>query len=233
MRDKLKKFADLLTFANVYENPDSSKPQLLGLNGEPVEMKGQWNSHHFKNNNPITLELACGRGEYAVGLGRMFPERNFIGVDIKGARIHQGAKAAITEGLGNVAFLRTRIEQIEMFFDKNEIAEIWITFPDPFLREAKANRRLTSPEFLNRYRSFLQKEGMVHLKTDSPDLYDFTLKTISHTEGSSNEKNKCQLLFNDSDIHAKPLIMNELSVTTHYEKMNIAKSTIKYIRFKI
>ena len=226
MRDKLKKFADLLTFPNVYENPDSSKPQLLGLNGEPVEMKGQWNSHHFKNNKPITLELACGRGEYAVALGRMFPDRNFIGVDIKGARIHQGAKAALTEGLHNVAFLRTRIEQIEMFFDKNEIAEIWITFPDPFLREAKANRRLTSPEFLQRYRSFLQKEGIVHLKTDSPDLYDFTLKTIANTEG-------CQLLFNDSDIHAKALIMNELSVTTHYEKMNIAKSTIKYIRFKI
>ena len=226
MRDKLKKFADLLTFPNVYENPDSSKPQLLGLNGEPVEMKGQWNNHHFKNNNPITLELACGRGEYAVALGRMFPERNFIGVDIKGARIHQGAKAALTEGLHNVAFLRTRIEQIEMFFDKNEIAEIWITFPDPFLREAKASRRLTSPEFLNRYRSFLQKEGIVHLKTDSPDLYDFTLKTIADTEG-------CQLLLNDSDIHAKALIMNELSVTTHYEKMNIAKSTIKYIRFKI
>ena len=132
----------------------------------------------------------------------------------------------LTEGLHNVAFLRTRIEQIEMFFDKNEIAEIWITFPDPFLREAKASRRLTSPEFLNRYRSFLQKEGIVHLKTDSPDLYDFTLKTIADTEG-------CQLLLNDSDIHAKALIMNELSVTTHYEKMNIAKSTIKYIRFSI
>ena len=194
-------------------------------------MKGQWNNHHFKNNNPITLELACGRGEYAVALGRMFPERNFIGVDIKGARIHQGAKAALTEGLHNVAFLRTRIEQIEMFFDKNEIAEIWITFPDPFLREAKANRRLTSPEFLQRYRSFLQKEGIVHLKTDSPDLYDFTLKTIAVTPEGINEG--CQLLFNDTDIHAKALIMNELSVTTHYEKMNIAKSTIKYIRFKI
>ena len=226
MRDKLKKFADLLTFPNVYENPDSSKPQFLGLNGEAVEMKGQWNSHHFKNNHPITLELACGRGEYAVALGRMFPERNFIGVDIKGARIHQGAKAALTEGLHNVAFLRTRIEQIEMFFAENEIAEIWITFPDPFLREAKANRRLTSPEFLQRYRSFLQKKGTVHLKTDSPDLYDFTLKTIADTEG-------CQLLYNDSNIYAKPLVMNELSVTTHYEKMNIAKSTIKYIRFKI
>ena len=239
MRDKLKKFAELLTFPNVYENPDSSKPQLLGLNGESVEMKGQWNTQHFKNDNPITLELACGRGEYAVALGRMFPERNFIGVDIKGARIHQGAKAALTEGLHNVAFLRTRIEQIEMFFDKNEIAEIWITFPDPFLREAKANRRLTSPEFLQRYRSFLQKDGIVHLKTDSPDLYDFTLKTIAESQNVKDvnvrgiQHDGCQLLFNDSNIHAKPLIMNELSVTTHYEKMNIAKSTIKYIRFKI
>ena len=239
MRDKLKKFAELLTFPNVYENPDSSKPQLLGLNGEAVEMKGQWNTQHFNNNNPITLELACGRGEYAVALGRMFPERNFIGVDIKGARIHQGAKAALTEGLPNVAFLRTRIEQIEMFFDRNEIAEIWITFPDPFLREAKANRRLTSPEFLQRYRSFSQKDGIVHLKTDSPDLYDFTLKTIADSQNTKDDtlngmqNDGYQLLFNDSDIHAKPLIMNELSVTTHYEKMNIAKSTIKYIRFKI
>ena len=130
------------------------------------------------------------------------------------------------KGLNNVAFLRTRIELIQHFFETDEVSEIWITFPDPFLKEAKSNRRLTSTEFLNRYRTFLQKEGIVHLKTDSPDLYDFTLETIANTEG-------CELLLNDSDIHSKPLIMNELSVATYYEKKNIASSTIKYIRFKI
>lgn len=233
MRDKLKKFADLITFPNVYENPDSSNPQLLGVDGAVVDMKGQWNAKHFKNNNPITLELACGRGEYAVALGRLFPERNFIGVDIKGARIHQGAKAALTEGLHNIAFLRTRIEQIQLFFAEKEISEIWITFPDPFLRDAKSNRRLTSPEFLNRYRTFLKKDGIIHLKTDSPDLYEFTLKTIAHTEGVPQESASPHLLYHDSDIYSKPLVMDELAFTTHYEKMNIAKSTIKYVRFKI
>ena len=226
MRNKLQKFADLITFSNVFENPDSSKPQLHGLNGEIVDLKGKWNTEHFKNNHPITLELACGRGEYAVALGRMFPDRNFIGVDIKGARIHQGASAALKEALNNVAFLRTRIEQIQLFFAENEVSEIWITFPDPFLRDSKSNRRLTSPEFIQRYCTFLKKEGLVHLKTDSPDLYEFTLQTIRDTEG-------CELIYHDQDIHAKPLYINELSVTTHYEKMNIAKSTIKYICFKI
>jgi tRNA (guanine-N7-)-methyltransferase len=238
MRSKLKKFAELLTFPNVYENPDSSHPRLTGLNGEDVDMKGQWNAKHFKNNNPITLELACGRGEYAVALGRMFPNRNFIGVDIKGGRIHQGARAATSEGLNNVAFLRTRIEQVQMFFAENEVDEIWITFPDPFLRESKSNRRLTSPQFLERYRQFLKPDGLVHLKTDSPDLYDFTLQTIVESAHSDGNK-KAELLFKDSDIYSNPELVgdgdgqNELSVSTYYEKKNIANSTIKYIRFKI
>lgn len=232
MRSKLQKFAELLAFPNVYENPDSTEPQLVGLNGEEVDMKGKWHSDHFKNDNPITLELACGRGEYAVALGRMFPERNFIGVDIKGARLHQGATAALNEGLQNVAFLRTRIEQIALFFAPNEVSEIWITFPDPFLRESKANRRLTSEQFLNRYKAFLKPQGLIHLKTDSPVLYDFTLETLSHTEGS-------EILFSDSDIYNNKMLAdlmtgkNELAITTYYEKKNIANSTIKYIRFKI
>lgn len=225
-RHKLKKFAQLQSFPNYYDNLDVCEPQNTVLNGQIVDIKGKWLSEHFKNNNPITLELACGRGEYAVALGRMFPERNFIGVDIKGARIHQGATTALEEGLSNVAFLRTRIEQIEHFFVQNEVSEIWITFPDPFLRDTKADKRLTSVPFLNRYRTFLQPEGIVHLKTDSPDLYDFTLDICKNTEGVN-------LLLNDDDIHAKPLIMNELSVQTYYEKANIARSTIKYVRFKI
>lgn len=232
MRSKLQRFAELLAFPNVYENPHSAEPQLIGLHGEIVEMKGKWHSEHFKNDKPITLELACGRGEYAVALGRMFPERNFIGVDIKGARLHQGATAALNEGLGNVAFLRTRIEQIALFFAENEVAEIWITFPDPFLRESKSNRRLTSSQFLERYKSFLQKDGLIHLKTDSPVLYDFTLDTLAHTE-------EAEVLFADDDIYANRSLAdvmtgkNELAVTTYYEKKNIANSTIKYIRFKI
>ncbi len=225
-RNKLQKFAEILAFPNVYENFDSAKLILTGANGVVVDMKNQWNAVHFGNDNPITLELACGRGEYALALGRMFPDRNFIGVDIKGARIHQGARVALEENLSNVAFLRTRIEFIEHFFAKDEVADIWITFPDPFLNESKSNRRLTSPIFLNKYKQILQKNGTVHLKTDSPVLYDFTLEILQNTEGSILE-------IADADFYSKPLIMKELEVKTHYEKKNIANSTMKYIRFKI
>ena len=225
-RNKLQKFSEILAFPNVYENFDNAELTLTGANGAIVDMKGNWNAVHFKNNNPITLELACGRGEYALALGRMFPDRNFIGVDIKGARIHQGARVAIEENLTNVAFLRTRIEFIEHFFGANEIADIWITFPDPFLRESKSNRRLTSSIFLNKYKQFLQHNGLIHLKTDSPVLYDFTLEILQNTEGSHLE-------IADPDFYAKPLIMKELEVKTYYEKKNIANSTMKYIRFKL
>jgi tRNA (guanine-N7-)-methyltransferase len=228
-RQKLKKFAELLSMPNVFENPDSSQPQLVGADGETLDMKGQWHTQYFKNNNPITLELACGRGEYALALGKMFPDRNFIGVDVKGARIHQGATRAKEAGLENVAFLRTRIEQIDLFFGENEISEIWITFPDPFLRESKSNRRLTSAWFLEKYKLFLVENGLIHLKTDSPVLYDFTLDILNnrpYTEGAS-------LLVNNDDIYSKPLIMKELEIKTYYELKNIANSTIKYIRFRL
>jgi tRNA (guanine-N7-)-methyltransferase len=225
-RHKLRKFAELLSFPNVFENPDNSNPHLTGLDGAPIDLKGTWQSNHFKNNNPITLELACGRGEYAVSLARMFPNRNFIGVDVKGARIHQGARAAIEANLPNVAFLRTRIEQIDLFFADHEIDEIWITFPDPFLRESKSNRRLTSPYFLDKYRRILKPNGMVHLKTDSPVLYDFTLETLGNTEG-------VHLDVSSEDIYANPLTMQELDIKTYYEMKNIANSTIKYIRFRL
>ena len=136
-RNKLQKFAEVLSFSNVFENFSHSDPHLVGQNAERVDLKGKWQSDHFKNSNPVTLELACGKGHYTLGLARMYPERNFIGVDIKGARIWRGAHDALEEGLSNVAFLRTRIEQIAAFFEPHEVAEIWITFPDPFLRKSK------------------------------------------------------------------------------------------------
>jgi len=143
-RNKLQKFAELLRMPNVYECFDFMHPELTGKDGTLVELKGRWGADHFGNAKPITLELACGRGEYTVDLARQYPERNFIGVDIKGARIWKGARIALAEELHNAAFLRTRIEAIDHFFAPGEIAEIWITFPDPFLKKGKSNRRLTA-----------------------------------------------------------------------------------------
>ena len=173
-RDKLQKFAELLSYPNVYENFNPMAPQLTGINGEPVEMKGRWSEKHFHNDNPIVLELACGRGEYTLGMGRISPNRNFIGVDVKGARIWKGAGAALEENLENVAFLRTRIEQLSLFFEPGDVSEIWITFPDPLLRESKAIRRLTTLRILDTYKKSLLPDGLIHLKTDLPNLYDLT-----------------------------------------------------------
>lgn len=226
-RNKLQKFAELLTYPHVFENFSYENPQLHGKDGAKVDLKGKWQKEHFKNENPITLELACGRGEYTVALAEKYSNRNFIGVDIKGARIWKGATQAIEKGLENAAFLRTRIEIIAPFFAENEIDEIWITFPDPFLRDSKSNRRLTSPFFIDIYRRFLKKDGLVHLKTDSPDLYDFTLEMIKEDE-------KCELLYHSDDIYAAPLAFTELEVKTYYEAKNISGSGVsKYIRFKI
>ena len=139
--------------------------------------QGNWNEF-FKNNNPIILELACGKGEYAVGLGKLYPQKNFIGIDLKGNRIWVGAKKALQQNLKNVAFLRTQIDQVSDYFSQNEVEEIWITFPDPQLRKSKAKKRLTHPKFLRLYQQFLVPGGLIHLKTDSPDLYTFTKLVI-------------------------------------------------------
>lgn len=193
----------------------------------PVDLKGKWHSAHFKNDHPITLELACGGGEYTVGLARMFPDRNFIGVDVKGNRLWKGAKDALEEGLQNVAFLRTRIEVIEHFLAAGEVAEIWITFPDPFPRHSKLNRRLTSPFFLDKYRQLITSGGLIHLKHDDPNFYKFTLETIA-------EDPRCTLLETIDDIYAAGLPHRELEIQTLYERMHLADGrTIRYARFAI
>ncbi len=226
-RNKLQKFAEVLSFPNVYENFDSSNPVLTGENGVEVELKGKWAKQHFNNENPITLELACGKGEYTLGLAQQYPNHNFIGVDIKGARIWRGAKEALENGLNNAAFLRTRIEQISLFFEENEVDEIWITFADPFLKEGKSNRRLTSPNFLRHYKKILKDNGIIHLKTDDPTLYQFTLDTLA-------EQKDYQLLYHDDNIYSKPLPIPELELKTFYETKHLAEGkTIKYVRFQL
>ena len=226
-RNKLFKFAQILSFPNVYENYIADVPLLLGEIGVEVELIGKWASQHFKNDHPLTLELACGKGEYTVGLAQRFPERNFIGVDVKGARIWRGAKTALEAGVPNAAFLRTRIEQLALFFEKDEVSEIWITFPDPFLANTKANRRLTSPPFLTEYQKVLKPGGLFHLKTDDETLYQFTLEVLG-------KQKEYALLSHDDDIYAKPLPMEELEIKTFYEKQHLAeKKTIKYVRFRL
>ena len=226
-RNKLFKFSEILQFPNVYENYDTKTPTLIIEEGKEVEMKGNWRKQHFKNENPLVLELACGRGEYSLSLARNYPNKNFVGLDVKGARIWQGASIALEEKLDNVAFVRTRIELITHFFDKNEVDEIWITFPDPFLRKSKANRRLTSPDFLELYRKVLKANGLVRLKTDEPNLSAYTLEVIA-------EDDKCELLYHNDDIYASELYIKELEYKTYYERMHLANGkTIKYIEYKI
>lgn len=226
-KNKLRKFAEVLSFPNVYECYNVQQPALVGAGMEEIDLKGKWNELHFKNDRPITLELACGGGEYTVGLAQRFPERNFIGVDVKGNRLWKGAKTALEQGIANAAFLRTRIEIIDHFFAPGEVSEIWITFPDPFPRASKENRRLTSPFFHEKYRLILQPGGLVHLKHDDPDFYQFTLESIASDE-------RCQLLYHNDDIYAAELPMPELAIQTLYESFHLAAGKkIKYVRYVI
>ena len=191
----------------------------------PQDMPGKWNAF-FKNEGSITLELACGKGEYAVGLGRMHPDRNFIGIDIKGNRIWRGAKTALDEGLTNVAFVRSHIDKVTDYFTPGEVAEIWITFPDPQLRGSRAKKRLTHPRFLRLYKKILKDGGLVNLKTDSPDLYHFTLAVINLFG--------LELLEHTDQVYKQEVIKPELMIKTHYEGLDIAQSnTIHYICFRI
>ena len=188
-------------------------------------MQGNWN-HHFNNNNAIVLELACGRGEYTVSLAKLFPGKNFIGVDIKGNRIYIGAKHALEENILNAAFLRTQIEKLPDLFAAEEVDEIWITFPDPQLRASKAKKRLTHPRFLRLYDRVMKKGGPIHLKTDSPQLYNFT-KTVIGMYG-------LHLADDMHDAYATAEILPELKIKTHYESLDIAGSNkIHYLKFSL
>ena len=208
---KLERFAAIKTFANVLEYPAS--------------MKGNWQGF-FKNNNAVILELACGRGEYTVGLSQLHPQQNFIGVDVKGNRMFIGAKKCLAENLTNAAFLRTQIEKLTDYFDAGEVDEIWITFPDPQLRISKAKKRLTHPRFLRLYHQILKPGGFIHLKTDSPDLYRFT-KTVAEL---------CDLtIVEDSDnVYSEAFVKEELKIKTHYESLDIAQSKkIHYLKYTL
>jgi tRNA (guanine-N7-)-methyltransferase len=198
---KLIRFAELLTFQNVLQFPK--------------DMAGRWKDF-FKNSNPVTLELACGKGEYAVGMGELYPQRNFIGIDLKGNRIWVGAKKALQNNLHNVAFMRTQIDQVADYFVTGEVEEIWITFPDPQLRMSKASKRLTHPKFLRRYQQVLVPGGLIHLKTDSPELYRFTKQVI--------EMYGCMLHRDYTDVYKEESIPEEVKIKTHYESLDIAGS---------
>jgi tRNA (guanine-N7-)-methyltransferase len=199
------------TFANVFQPPY-----------EP--MAGQWRAKYFHNDNPIVVELGCGRGEYTVGLAERYPDKNFIGVDIKGARMWAGAKQAIEKGLSNVAFLRTQIEFITEFFAADEIDEIWITFCDPQMK--KATKRLTSTYFMQRYHKIMKPNGLIHLKTDSPFLYTYTTEML--------RLNPYPVLANTADLYAGELYPDARALQTHYEKQWLDRGlSIKYIEWQL
>ncbi|HEY5465296.1 MAG TPA: tRNA (guanosine(46)-N7)-methyltransferase TrmB [Hanamia sp.] len=208
---KLKRFGEIKAFPNVLEYPEN--------------MKGKWNDF-FKNENQIVLELACGKGEYATGLAQLHPQKNFIGVDIKGNRLWVGAKYSLNNKLGNVAFLRTQIDKIAQYFSPEEVDEIWITFPDPQLRLSKAKKRLTHPKFLRLYQQILKPNGKIHLKTDSPELYNFTKTVI--------ELYRLSVITDLKNIHQQENLSQELKIKTHYESLDIAKSNcIFYLCFSL
>lgn len=211
-KDKLRKFAEIDTFPNVYQLDEGK------------ELKGKWASQHFKNNNPVVLELACGKGEYSVGLAKMFPEKNFIGVDLKGNRIWRGARTGVDEGIANLAFLRIQIEDIVDFFGEHEVDEIWITFPDPQPQDSREKKRLTFPGFLDRYRTFLKPGGKINLKTDNDGLYLYTVETVKEL-GLICHKSTDQL-------YKSEFADAVLAIKTHYERIYLKHDkNINYIQF--
>lgn len=211
-KDKLRKFAEINTFPNVYQLDEGKA------------MKGKWAEAHFKNNNPVVLELACGKGEYAVGLAKFFPEKNFIGIDLKGNRIWRGAKTGVEEEIPNLAFLRIQIEDLLDYFWEKEIDEIWITFADPQPQISRERKRLTSPNFLAKYKPLLRDGGKINLKTDNDGLYSYTKEKVAELG---------MLTHKDTDhLYQSDLVDEVLSIKTHYERIYLKKDkNINYIQF--
>jgi len=226
-KDKLKRFNELKTFSNVYENLDYKIPELVNSQGDQMNLKGKWHQAHFKNAHPITLELACGKGEYTFGLAQRHPERNFIGIDIKGARIHKGAKEALDSGLDNAAYLRCKIELLDEFFAPEEVAEIWIVFSDPFPKDRHSKHRLTSPKFLDLYKKVCTKDAIINVKTDSELLFDYTMGVL---DGIGME-----YIVVERDIYRKGTVFPELTeIQTFYEKQHLVDGkNINYVKFKL
>ena len=217
-KGKLEKFAELETFPNVVQPPFEEVFQ------KDFHLKGKWNSDFFSASHPITLELGCGKGEYTVGLAKLYPYRNFLGIDIKGNRIWKGAKQAVTEQIENAGFLRSRIDFVNSFFAENEVDEIWITFPDP--QPGKPLKRLTSSRFLNRYKDFLTKEGWINLKTDSVELFEYTASLVKH--------NQLQTEVITDDLYGSVFDNEILSIKTFYEKIWLSQGLkIHYLRFRL
>ncbi|MDB4075853.1 MAG: tRNA (guanosine(46)-N7)-methyltransferase TrmB [Crocinitomicaceae bacterium] len=219
-KDKLRRFAAVKEFDNFFE------PILR----EPFDLKGKWNKDHFKNDNPIVLELGCGKGEYSVGLGKHFPDKNFIGVDIKGARMFIGAEEALNDGMKNVAFLRTRIDFITDYFEEGEVDEIWLTFSDP--QPKKPRKRLSSSLFIERYRKILKQGGIVHMKTDSDLLFEYTEEQIKEHNYDCLELTWD--LYGELPENIDPVTREIFHIKTHYEDLFTRRgATIKYTKFKI
>ena len=222
-KNKLQKFEENKSFDNLFQY---SYERIMA---EGFPLQGRWRTDFFHNDNPIVLELGCGKGEYTVGLARAHRDINYIGIDIKGARMWRGLTQAREEGLTNVAFIRARIDQIEHFFGPDEVDEIWVTFPDPHPGEGERNarHRLTSPEFLQRYRKIVKPEGILNLKTDSPIMYEFTLHDVVEQQG-------LPLLYATDDLYANDDNLEVKTIRTFYEQMWLDQGlTIKYIRFRI
>ena len=216
-KNKLAKFAEIETFPHVFQVSSHCVRE-----GNSFSMKGKWNQEFFGNDHPIVLELGCGKGEYTVNLAELYPDKNFIGVDIKGARLWTGAKDSLQKGMKNVAFLRTDIEMIAHFFAENEVSEIWLTFPDPQMK--KTTKRLTATNFIKSYLQFLKPGGIIHLKTDSNFMFTYTCEMV--------KLNEFPVLFCNDDLYGSGLVDPILSIKTHYEKQWLERGlTIKYIKF--
>ncbi|MBS3738807.1 MAG: tRNA (guanosine(46)-N7)-methyltransferase TrmB [Psychroflexus sp.] len=220
-KNKLRRFKDNETFANVIQ------PSREEVVDQSFKYKGRWNTLYFKNNNPIIVELGCGKGEYTVGLAEKYKDKNFIGIDIKGARFWKGAKTALEHDLKNVAFLRTQIELVTDVFDPHEVSEIWITFPDPQIKYKRTKHRMTNPDFLSKYKTILKPQGLIHLKTDSEFMHGYTLGLL---EGLSHD-----ILYSHHDIYVNHEAPKDVvGIQTFYEKQYLEKGKpITYLKFKL